>query len=78
MRFKLALLIAAVLCGILPLVAQDTTGSIRGVITDPSGAVVSGATVTITNTDQNVIARTIKSGAEGNTPLPSCRSGVIR
>jgi hypothetical protein len=30
--------------------AQETTGSISGTITDSSGAVVKGATVTLTNT----------------------------
>ena len=36
--------------------AQNITGSIVGTVTDPSGAVVSKATVTITNTDTNVVS----------------------
>src|SRR5665213_2655536 len=35
-------------------VAQTITASIRGTVTDPSGAVVSGADVTATNVDTNV------------------------
>lgn len=46
--------------------AQDaTTGSISGTITDSSGAIISGATITITNTDRNHVERTLKTNAEG-------------
>ncbi len=70
MRFRFALVIMAAVLGSISLLAQDTTGSIRGVVTDPSGAVVPGATLTITNTDQNVVVRTVKSGAEGQYNAP--------
>src|ERR1035438_2597305 len=33
--------------------AQDTRGAISGVVTDPQGAVIARATVTVTNTDTN-------------------------
>jgi Carboxypeptidase regulatory-like domain/TonB dependent receptor len=39
--------------------AQETRGSILGTVTDPSGAVVSGATVIVTNTDTNISATLI-------------------
>ncbi len=45
--------------------AQDVTGSIAGVVTDSTGAVVPNATVVITNTDRNSVARTLTTGAEG-------------
>ena len=50
-RFLLALLLSA--AAILPAAAQSTAinGSIEGVITDDSGAVLPGVTVTITNLD---------------------------
>ena len=38
----------------LPGMAQTVTGAVRGTITDPSGAIVSGATVTATNTATGV------------------------
>jgi hypothetical protein len=50
-------------CSIIPLLlfaftvpgtAQTVTGAVRGTITDPSGAIVSGATVTATNTATGV------------------------
>lgn len=46
------------------LVAQNESGSISGEITDPSGAVISGATVTITDLGTNV-ARTSTTGSNG-------------
>ena len=46
-----------VLCAVLSLVAfgQNATTSVHGTITDPTGAVVQGATVTLTNTTTHVI-----------------------
>src|ERR1700734_2215713 len=44
--------------------AQAATGSIAGRVTDPSGAVVPNATVTIRNTDLST-ARTITTGRDG-------------
>ena len=37
----------------LTLQAQTDTARIQGTVTDPSGAVVSGAEITVTNTDTN-------------------------
>ena len=54
--------------------AQQITGDIRGTVKDPSGAVIPGATVEITNTDQNAVLRTIKTAADGSyvgTYLPA-------
>src|ERR1700719_2724248 len=45
--------------------AQATTGSIIGSVTDPSGASVSGARVTIRNLDQNTTT-TVESNESGN------------
>jgi hypothetical protein len=49
--------------------AQQTTGAIRGVITDPSGARVADVTITATNTDTGA-TQTTKSGSGGNYVLP--------
>jgi hypothetical protein len=49
---------------------QSLTGEIDGTVRDPSGAVVSGASVTIVNTDQNITARTVKSGKNGEFTAP--------
>lgn len=55
---------------LLPFFGQETTGTIVGTVTDSSGAVVAGATVKITNTDQNAVVRTITTGKEGNYAAP--------
>jgi uncharacterized surface anchored protein len=44
---------------------QEITGDIRGIVKDPSGAVISGATVQVINTDRNTTDRTITTGADG-------------
>ena len=40
-------------------VAQTITGSVRGTVTDPSGASIPGATVAVTNTDTGVTTQTV-------------------
>ena len=67
------LALAGILVFSLPLVAQTTvgTGSIVGTVTDPSGAVLSGAKVAITNvaTGQVISASTNSSGAYNSGAL---------
>lgn len=50
--------------------SQEVTGSIAGTVKDQSGAVVSGATVTITNTDTNVVVRTVTTESNGDYAAP--------
>ncbi len=66
MKVALFLLVVMVCVGsALPAWAQSaSSGTVAGVVTDPSGAVVSGATVTLTDTSTNV-ARTATSNATG-------------
>jgi len=54
----------------LLLTSQNTTGDIRGIVRDPSGAVVPGATIEVKNTDQNATVRTLKTGADGSYVAP--------
>ena len=50
---------------IAPSYAQSTQGAILGSVKDPAGALISGAAVTLTNTDEGV-SRTTTSNASGD------------
>jgi len=66
-------LLAVIAFGLMPAWAQSTisTGSIQGTVTDPNGAVVQNASVTITNkgTGQQIKTKTSSSGAYASGPL---------
>src|SRR4051812_27757337 len=74
MGVKKSLLLFALLLS-LPLVAQKTTGTIRGTITDPSGAVVAGAQVTITNVN-TAATRSATTGTEGLYAFTDLQPGM--
>ncbi|HZP04960.1 MAG TPA: carboxypeptidase regulatory-like domain-containing protein [Terracidiphilus sp.] len=63
----LALLVALVLSlsGNLAVAQSAVSGSISGTVTDSSGAVISGATVTITNTDRGEKIRVLQTDSAG-------------
>src|SRR4051794_24221912 len=50
--------------------AQEITGNIRGIVTDPSGALVSGAAVQVVNIDRNTVVRDVKTGPDGSYVAP--------
>jgi hypothetical protein len=68
-------LIAVAFIATVALFAQSNTGSITGVVTDPSGAVVPNATVTATNQGTNE-KRTVQTDDEGRYEVPSLSTGV--
>jgi outer membrane receptor protein involved in Fe transport len=55
---------ALMLCLASAVFAQQATSTLTGVVTDPSGAVISGATVTATNKATN-LSRTVTTNGEG-------------
>lgn len=63
-------MILFLLCTLLPVAAQETTGTILGTVTDSSGAVVPGATISIANTDKNAVLRKVTSGKDGSFTAP--------
>jgi hypothetical protein len=71
--FRLGLLLLAAALG-LPAAAQ-TSGEIRGVVTDASGAAVAGATVTVTNAATGAVRRAATND-EGIYNFPSLQPGV--
>jgi len=58
-----------------PLFAQKYTGTITGVVTDPQGAVVSGAQVTAVNTSTGE-SRSATTGTSGNYSIPELAVGT--
>jgi hypothetical protein len=74
---RLVLLSLVVVLASLPLFAQKTTGTISGSVTDPSGAMVPNAPVTITNkaTGQS---RTVNTNEAGEYTAPELPFGTYR
>lgn len=60
----LAVFCAVFLGGALPALAQVDQGTITGVVTDSSGALVPGASITLTDTDTGLVLRS-KADANG-------------
>jgi hypothetical protein len=59
----------------VPLLAQKTSGTIRGVVTDPSGAVVANVPVVIKNNETG-LERTVTTNAQGEYVAPEIAVGV--
>jgi len=59
----------------LPLFSQTNFGRILGLVTDPSGAVIPGATVTVVDTQRGV-ARTLTTDAAGEYNAPTLIPGM--
>lgn len=55
--------------------AQDITGTIVGLVRDAGGAAIAGATVTIRDTDKNVVARVVTTDGEGAYTAPLLLAG---
>ncbi len=69
---KPLLIVLLMLCTAVPDFAQQNAGSISGVVTDPTGAAVPNAQITLRNLDTSFI-REVTSGSAGDyfvTPLP--------
>jgi hypothetical protein len=57
--------------------AQSNTGSISGIVQDQGGAIIRGATITVTNVGTNE-TRTTQSNDEGYYEVPSLATGVYK
>jgi Carboxypeptidase regulatory-like domain/TonB dependent receptor-like, beta-barrel len=71
---RLANFACAMLLLPIMVLAQSTTQSIQGLVTDSTGGVVPGATVILTNTGTGV-ARTVQTNETGNYGFPSVQVG---
>jgi hypothetical protein len=65
MRVKFALSGALLLLLGSYAIAQEITATILGTVTDSSGAVVSGATIIVVNTDQAIVVRRLAASNNG-------------
>ncbi len=65
------LTLAFVACFSTAMIAQEVTGTIVGTVRDANGAVVSGATVVITDTAKKVVVRTIMTNSDGDYLAPN-------
>lgn len=73
------LVLALVVCaGAGAAFAQETTGTINGTVKDTTGAVVKGATITITDEGKNVVVRTVETGDEGGYSAPALPVGIYK
>jgi hypothetical protein len=64
-RLLLAIMLMSLVANLaLPVLAQNPTGAVRGTVTDPQGAIVPNATVTITNKATGE-SRKISTGSDG-------------
>ena len=76
MRFAFLMLGMVAMLAILAATGKaQTSGEINGLVTDPSGAAVAGATVTVTNKATGAIRRAV-SNSEGLYAFPSLLPGL--
>src|SRR4051794_9536272 len=74
-RFLIMLPCVIAFCGFA--LAQSESASLSGRVSDPSGAAIVGADITVTNTETNVFTRT-KSNGSGDFGFPTLIPGPYR
>jgi hypothetical protein len=60
------------------LLGQESLSTLRGTVTDASGAVVAGAQITATEVATNIRARAATSDSQGNYEMPGLKQGLYR
>jgi hypothetical protein len=73
--FTLALLIAA---GVMSIIAQEGTATLRGIVADPNGSVIPSATVSIANQETGINRRSTTTNESGNYVFTSLTPGIYR
>ena len=71
----LALLVSTLAVRVPSLAQGETTSAIVGSVTDPSGAALPGATVTVTNVE-NGLKRSVKTDDSGRFSFPQLKPGT--
>src|SRR5262249_59612183 len=77
-RFHLLAIVLCLVTSLTRLAGQTTTGSIVGTVSDPSGAVIAGANITVTNINTGIAVKTTSDSAGDYvvTPLSVGRYSV--
>jgi outer membrane receptor protein involved in Fe transport len=70
----IALIVVSFSC--LNVMAQATTGSLRGTVTDATGAVVAGATVTVKNEGTGAVSPAVTTSGEGSFDVSALPPGT--
>ena len=60
----------------IPAMAQATTGTLRGTVTDANGGVVAGANVTVKNEGTGTVSPAIRTTGEGTFDAPALQPGT--
>ena len=63
-------------CSAVPLPAQSISGSLSCTVTDPTGAVVPGAELTLTSEDETALVKHYTSDRDGLYTFPNVSSGI--
>src|SRR5262245_31589108 len=71
----LAWLVVAIACAAAPVVAQEFRGAVAGTVTDSSGGVLPGVTVTVTNVSTGV-SQHVVTDSEGRYQVPYLNPGT--
>jgi uncharacterized surface anchored protein len=73
MKFSFLLLICSAIA-----IAQSDKSTIRGTVTDPTGAVVPSAEIIATELSTNTIARKVTTDGNGNYEIADLKPGTYR
>lgn len=73
-----ALILVALPCSAPRLSAQELQAVLNGSVTDPTGAVIPGATVTLTGEGGNAAPRTVHTDAHGNYTISGLAAGTYQ
>src|SRR4051794_6503394 len=72
----LLLVLLSLLCW--PLLGQQGLSTLRGTVTDKTGAIVAGVEVSAREVSTNITVRTVTSDAEGNYEMPGLKTGTYQ
>ena len=68
--------VASLLLLCSPLFGQQGLSTLRGTVTDKSGAIVLGVAVAARDSSTNITARTATTDAQGNYEMPGLKAGT--